>query len=172
MDFDELFQECSGNTKYNVPKDPIVLKVDKLVTEIENNYQGLGTVYAEREKEKEELNKKVADAEKKLLSIKNPSNLAKMPAPRRDVICKRLAEMRDDLRKEILRCKVRLDEIKIESGEAQNAGDEEKKTTRKESKKEGKKENVTNEKDKKDEKDKNNDDTKSKWNMNPYSDFL
>ncbi len=163
MDFDELFQECSGNIKYSVPKDPIILKVDKLVAEIENNYQGLGTVYAEREKEKEELSKKITDAEKKLLSIKNPSNLAKMPASRREVICKKLAESRDDLRKEILRCKVRLDEIKVESGDTQNTNNNANENT--------KKENVTNEKN--DEKDKNNTDSKSgKWNMNPYSDFL
>jgi chromosome segregation ATPase len=160
MDFDELFQECANDTKYNVPKNPILLKVDKLVTEIESNYQGLGTVYAEREKEKEELNKKITDAEKKLLSIKNPSNLAKMPASRREVICKKLSESRDELRKEILRCKIRLDEIKVESGDTNADGNEE-------NKKKNTKETVTNEKDK------NTTDTKNgKWNMNPYSDFL
>jgi hypothetical protein len=174
MDFNELFQECSGNTKYNVPKNPIVLKVDKLVTEIESNYQGLGTVYAEREKEKEELNTKISVAEKKLLSIKNPSNLAKMPAPRREMISKKLSELREEIRKEILRCKVRLDEIKVESGDNNETKND------RNNEKIMKKENITNITNitnatnaNKDESDVVISDTaNNKWNMNPYSDFL
>ena len=164
MDMDELFRECNSSTKYDVPKSPITLKVDKLLSDIEDNYQGLGTAYAEREKEKEDLKKKLSDAEKKLSSIKNPSNLAKMNYTHREEITKKLSKAREELRKEIQRCKVRLDEIKIEEGDTEK----EKKDTPK-----GKRKVHDAAKEKKDTPNQTEPNPLSdKWNMNPYSDFI
>lgn len=155
MEFDELFRDCNSSMKYDVPKDPITLKVNKLLTDIEDNYQGLSTAYAEREKEKEDLKKKLSEAEKKLSSIKNPNNLAKMAYTRREEITKKLSKARDELRKEIQRCKVRLDEIKVEEGETGNEPKKESKVTT----------NAV-------EKPEVDTPVDTKWNMNPYSDFI
>lgn len=169
MDFDELFREGISNTKYDVPKDPIILKVDKLVVEIENNYQNIGTVYAEREKEKEDLKAKVSEAEKKLAAIKNPRNLASMPAQRREAMNKKLSDARDVLRKEIQRCKVRLDEIKIEEGG--NGG--EKESSSKSFNNPSKNNKNTPKEQKPDQQDQQSpQNQQNKWNMNPYNDFM
>lgn len=154
---DELFRECQSSIKYDVPKDIVTLKVDRLITEIEDNYKGLSTIYAEREKEKEDLKNKLSEAEKKLSSIKNPNNLAKMPAQRREEISKKLSTSREELRKEIRRCKVRLDEIKIEEGDRTEP--------KIESKKQGKREDNERKVD-------DGGEENSKWNLNPYADFL
>ena len=152
---DDLFNECDSNIKYSTPESPVSIFTNKLANEIENNYLGLSTAFSEREKEKESLKEKIATAEKKLASIKNPANLAKMPFARREAMNKKLAESREEIRKEIKRYKVRLSEIEVEEGS-----------------KEGKDTNqdphinTTN----------NTNDSilphSSAWNTNPYADFV
>ena len=154
MDFEALFEKCLSDQKYDEPKNMTYVAVDRLVENIESEYQGITTVHSDRQKEKETLKNDINAAEKKLNSIKNPTNLAKMTFVRREALSNKLAAARKELRQEIKRYKVRLDEIKIEEGDT---GQEEKQqvdnvptiTT------------IT-----------NVDKPVDKWNMNPYSDFI
>lgn len=163
---EDLFNECANNTKYDTPKNSIVSTVEKLTTEIENNYLGLSTVFSEREKEKKDLKEKIAAAERKLTNIKNPANLAKMTYTRREAITKKLAESREELRKEIKIHKVRLSEIEVEEGKSENSTEPEN----------AKNKNTKNRENNKSKEVRNNVDdilpASSKWNMNPYADFL
>jgi chromosome segregation ATPase len=157
MNLEDLFDECADNTKYDVAQNNIESNIEKLTREIESNYQGLSTVYADREKEKEELNTKILAAEKKLKEIKNPKNMASLSFTKREVINKKLAESRVKIRNEIARYKVRLDEIKVEEGDNKNE-----------------KNNVNNAKTNahSDTTNSASDIVPNKWNMNPYGDLL
>lgn len=152
MNFEDLFDECANDKKYAEPKNMINVSVEKLMTEIESEYRGIGTTFSDRKKEKEDLKNKVEAAEIKLKNIKNPKNFAKMPFSKREALNKKLHDSREELRKEIKICKVRLDEIKIEEGDQEKQGPEKDV------------ENNT-----RPEQNSNNND---KWNMNPYSEFL
>ena len=152
MNFEDLFDECANDKKYAEPKNMINVSVEKLMTEIESEYRGIGTTFSDRKKEKEDLKNKVEAAEIKLKNIKNPKNFAKMPYAKREILNKKLHDSREELRKEIKICKVRLDEIKIEEGDQEKQNDTEERT-----------ENIKSEP---------NVGSNDKWNMNPYSEFL
>jgi chromosome segregation ATPase len=152
MNFEDLFDECAKDQKYAEPKNMINVSVEKLMTEIESEYRGIGTTFSDRKKEKEDLKNKIEAAEIKLKNIKNPKNFAKMPFTKREALNKKLHDSREELRKEIKICKVRLDEIKIEEGDQEKQGPEKdvENNTRPEQ----------------------NSNNNNKWNMNPYSEFL
>jgi chromosome segregation ATPase len=152
MNFEDLFDECANDKKYAEPKNMINVSVEKLMTEIESEYRGIGTTFSDRKKEKEDLKSKIEAAEIKLKNIKNPKNFAKMPFAKREALNKKLHDSRKELRKEIKICKVRLDEIKIEEGDQEKQNNMEERT-----------ENI-----KPEPKSNSND----KWNINPYSEFL
>jgi hypothetical protein len=79
-----------------------------------------------------------------LSAIKNPSNMARMTYAKREVLNKKLSANRTELRREITRYKVRLDEIEIEEG-----GNTAETNTNVENKPK----------------------TENKWDLNPYADF-
>lgn len=156
MNLEDLFDECADNTKYNVAKNSIESNVEKLTHEIESNYQGLSTVYADRQKEKEDLNTKIAATEKKLKEIKNPKNMASLNYTKREAMNKKLSESRAKLRNEIAIYKIRLDEIKVEEGDTgQSDKNINQNNSNNNATSEEIKPNVTN-----------------NWNNNPYSDLL
>jgi chromosome segregation ATPase len=143
-DFDALFDECSNSEKYREPSEPLNKYVNKVITNIEAEYTGVMTMHLERKKEKDDLNEKIKSAEKKLSAIKNPSNMARMTYAKREVLNKKLSANRTELRREITRYKVRLDEIEIEEG-----GNTAETNTNVENKPK----------------------TENKWDLNPYADF-
>jgi predicted nucleic acid-binding Zn-ribbon protein len=149
MDLGDLFDECSNDKKYTEPKNMIHVSVEKMMTEIEAEFTGISTSLTERKKEKKDLEDKIVATENNLKNIKNPKNFASMPYAKREIMSKKLHNSREQLRKEIRICKVRLDEIKIEEGDQTPVENPNEKS------------DVPNIEHKID-----------KWNANPYSDFL
>lgn len=136
MDFDDLFEEGANQEKYREPDKNTNLAVENIMRYIESEFTGEETVETSRMNERNVLRKSLTEAEKKLKSIKNPKNVknaAKISAQNK--------EKRDVCRREIARCKLRLDEIDSEEG-IKNKGES----------------NVSNIK-------------SSAWNMNPYEDM-
>lgn len=146
-ELESLFDECQSNMKYDEPPNSTATLINKLVETIEADFTGIATVETDRLKEKKELTDKIHSLQKRLISIKNPRNLASMPFGKRSIITKNLSEKREVLRKEIEQYKFKLDEIKVEEGTR-----EPEKT-----KKEIPEEKVNSQ--------------KSKWDTNPYGDL-
>jgi len=149
MDFESLFDECANDKKYTEPKNMVQVSVEKMFTEIEAEYRGISTPLTERKKEKKDLEDKITATENKLKNIRNPKNFSSMPHTKREAMSEKLHKAREELRKEIRRCKVRLDEIKIEEGDQTPVENPNEKVVG----------NVT-------------DNKVDKWNTNPYSEFL
>lgn len=125
MDANEIFNLCLNDEKYRMaPEHKIKIKndVDFLVNNIETDYKGGETIESERKKEKDELNQKIKDAEKKLKNIKTP-NMGNS-ASRKEKITAQLSEKREKLRNEISRYKVRLSEIQTETGQKDENADD------------------------------------------------
>lgn len=117
MEAQNIFDECFNDTKYNVPVNKIKEKVEELVNNIEADYKGdvIDNASFDREKEKNELNKKIKEAENKISALKIPKNVG----PRRAEISKNLSIRRDKYRKEIAIHKIRLSEIDMETNSSQ-----------------------------------------------------
>jgi chromosome segregation ATPase len=128
-----------NNKKYDEPDAGVDVLIEKLMVNIESEFTGLETDITDREKEKEMLTNKISELTIKLSQIKNPVSLAKMPFNKRDAISKKLNKDREIIRKNIKRCKCRLDEIKIE--ETPNPAESNSKT---------------------------DEEVKNKWHQNPY----
>ena len=141
---EDLFDECFNDEKYREAKkkDSSVI-VDNLINTVEAEFTGLSTTVSERKAEKHALTQKLKTLKTQLSSIKNPSNLAKMPATKRESITKKLSEEREKIRKQIKQCQIRLDEIEIEENPNPQGNDNNDKPCK----------------------------ADKKWDANPYSDF-
>ena len=116
MLFDSLFEECTNDVKNIVPPTNLLdKKLDNMLINIEAEFTGAETAETSRNKEIKELKEKISATEKKLKNIKNPSNLASMSPKTRGLINKKLSKDRTNLRNEIQRYKIRLDEIETET---------------------------------------------------------
>jgi len=111
---EDLFDECCNNEKYREPVNKIS-NIDKLIVDAEAEFTGTKTSHIDREKEKKELEDTVKSLEIQLSKLKNPSNTAKLPFNKREHITKKLNDEREKIRKHIKQCKVRLDEIELET---------------------------------------------------------
>ena len=112
---DDLFDECCNNEKYREPVYKTSALIDKLVADSEAEFTGASSSHVDREREKKELSDTIKSLEVKLSKLKNPANTAKLPFEKRSAITKKLSEERDEIRKRIRQCKVRLDEIELET---------------------------------------------------------
>lgn len=143
-DLEELFEECSNSIHHIVPEDTLKKYANNKLENIEAVYTGALTAHTDRLKEKADLISKIKKAEYKLKECKNPTNTAKMPYSKREALTKQLSQYRVNIRNEIARYKVRLNEIEMEENEKPHTED-------KSSKKEG--------------------EIKNNWKMNQYDEY-
>lgn len=95
-------------------RDPSVLRcADDFIEQSEQTYILGNPVEQSRVSEKIEIEANIKMLEKKLKRLR--SNVNSRSARRRDGLSKRIAAERDNIRNEIARCKVRLDEIDMEN---------------------------------------------------------
>lgn len=114
MELDDLFDECCRDEKYREPVSKASI-ADKLIVDAEAEFTGMSTAHIDREKEKKELEDTIKSLGIQLSKLKNPSNTAKLSTQKRELITKKLNEEREKIRKHIKQCKVRLDEIELET---------------------------------------------------------
>jgi len=103
MDVEQIFSELVDQNE-----EPKFSYADTIVKGIENEYQNLPDVKAERKKEKEGLSKKLKDLQGKLKKVKNVKNHRAVEQNTKK------AELRSRLRKEIEDIKDKLHAIDLE----------------------------------------------------------
>lgn len=103
MDVEQIFSELVDQNE-----EPKFSYADTIVKGIENEYQNLPDVKAERKKEKESLSKKLKDLQGKLKKVKNVKNHRAVEQNTKK------AELRSRIRKEIEDIKDKLHAIDLE----------------------------------------------------------